>query len=153
MMQGRELCKGKMQTGLQLTVSTSSITGLLQDYISDQLFIQVYFSMLPVSNRLQGKTAFSVVCEWPLMCVWILRKTHGVEPLAAFNSCVRILWMIQIIVGVVAWNVLMALHVVVVRVLISEMILITVVLVLKSVLAKTGALMQCVIMVDELLIH
>lgn len=47
----------------------------------------------------------------------------------------------------------MALHVVVVRVLISEMILIIVVLVLKSVLAKTGALMQCVIMVDELLIH
>lgn len=105
------------------------------------------------SALLQGEETVFCGVRMTLMCVWIGRKTHGVEPLAAFNSCVRILWMIQIIVGVVAWNVLMALHVVVVSVLISEMILTTVVLVLKSVLDKTGALLQCVIMVDELLIH
>lgn len=32
---------------------SSSLNYLVQDYISDQLFIQVYFSMLPVPNRLQ----------------------------------------------------------------------------------------------------
>lgn len=84
-----------------------------------------------------------------LLCVWILRRTLGEEPLAVSKSFARIQEVIPTTVGHVGGVVLMGLFVVMGNVWMSKMILSIVVLVTQSVKAKIGALLLCVIMVGN----